>query len=964
VEIEVQKTFEILLDMEKDLYTPSNLLFNVSTNDFESVELLFTITQDAAPLDLTGKTVDLAIKKPSGLTVYQSIEITDALDGNAAAMLSLQAYVEFGVHAAEVIVRNESQIMVTCPFYYFSREAIMDGETIESSGDWSALQEALFSYDKKPILVDGIPAIAPEYIGQMAFDTGENKRAFIANGLTETDWQVLGAGEGGGGIVDWNSILGKPAAFTPEIHTHDFVDIQAKPAAYPPEAHNHAILDVTGLQAALDAKANTGELGAPVEHSHEILDVTGLQAVLDGKADDADLAAKADVAALALKADAVDLAAVQTALNEKADDADLIPFITESEADVKYALKGETGGAPEAHTHEIADVTGLQGALDGKADDADLTAKADVVHTHAFAAITEKPAAYPPEAHAHDFDSITGKPAAYPPAIHNHAIADVTGLQAAIDGKAPEVHNHAILDVTGLQAALDGKADDADLATKANSADVYQKIETYTKTEVDAIASGITEGGGTIVQDNLSSTSISAALSANQGRILNETKANIADLTTKANSADVYAKTETYNKTEIDADLAGKANTADLAAKADAADLAAKADAVHSHTIANVTGLQGALDGKADDADLTGKADAVHTHAFAQITDKPASYPAEAHNHAILDVAGLQGALDGKADDAHNHTIANVTGLQAALDGKADDADLTGKADVVHSHAIVDVTGLQAALDGKADDADLAAKADVVHSHTFAQITEKPASYPPEAHNHTIANVTGLQAGLDAKADDAHNHAIADVTGLQGALDGKADDIHSHTVAQVTGLQAALDGKADDADLTAKADAVHSHTIANVTGLQAALDGKADDADLIPFITESEADLKYEPIGAGGGGGAWGEITGTISAQTDLQTALDGKSNNGHTHNFLDLANQPDAYTPTAHQHPISDVTGLQTALDGKITSTYADAGDNFIMNTKMAGLTLWKGTQAAYDGLTPDANTLYFITG
>ena len=30
-------------------------------------------------------------------------------------------------------------------------------------------------------------------------------------------------------------------------------------------------------------------------------------------------------------------------------------------------------------------------------------------------------------------------------------------------------------------------------------------------------------------------------------------------------------------------------------------------------------------------------------------------------------------------------------------------------------------------------------------------------------------------------------------------------------------------------------------------------------------------------IGSGGGGGTWGSITGTLSSQTDLQTALDGK---------------------------------------------------------------------------------------
>ena len=48
---------------------------------------------------------------------------------------------------------------------------------------------------------------------------------------------------------------------------------------------------------------------------------------------------------------------------------------------------------------------------------------------------------------------------------------------------------------------------------------------------------------------------------------------------------------------------------------------------------------------------------------------------ATVHSHAIADVTGLQTALDGKADTAHAHAIADVTGLQAALDGKVGAAE-------------------------------------------------------------------------------------------------------------------------------------------------------------------------------------------------------------------------------------------------------------------------------------------------
>jgi hypothetical protein len=54
-----------------------------------------------------------------------------------------------------------------------------------------------------------------------------------------------------------------------------------------------------------------------------------------------------------------------------------------------------------------------------------------------------------------------------------------------------------------------------------------------------------------------------------------------------------------------------------------------------------------------------------------------------AHSHVIADVTGLQTALDGKqaagsyAAASHTHVIADVTGLQTALDNKLDDSQAT-----------------------------------------------------------------------------------------------------------------------------------------------------------------------------------------------------------------------------------------------------------------------------------------------
>lgn len=114
--------------------------------------------------------------------------------------------------------------------------------------------------------------------------------------------------------------------------------------------------------------------------------------------------------------------------------------------------------------------------------------------------------------------------------------------------------------------------------------------------------------------------------------------------------------------------------------------------------------------------------------------------------------------------------------------------------------------------------------------------------------------------------------------------------------------------------------------------------------------------MTYNPSwGTGGPGGAsWGSITGTLSSQTDLQTALNGKQAAGSylaTADFTwtGLGGKPATFTPSAHSHVIADVTGLQTALDGKQAAgsyqplatvlTNTTAAFTTAQETKLAGI-------------------------
>jgi hypothetical protein len=148
------------------------------------------------------------------------------------------------------------------------------------------------------------------------------------------------------------------------------------------------------------------------------------------------------------------------------------------------------------------------------------------------------------------------------------------------------------------------------------------------------------------------------------------------------------------------------------------------------------------------------------------------------HAHAIADVTGLQTALDGKqasgsyAAASHAHAIADVTGLQTALDGKQASGSYAA---ATHSHAISDVTNLQTTLDGKA-----------ASDHTHAQLHDAVTVADSTSIDLTLtgqqisaAAIFGTGAGTvcqgndsrlsDARTPTAHTHATSDIT--SGTLD-------------------------------------------------------------------------------------------------------------------------------------------------------------------------------------------------
>lgn len=95
---------------------------------------------------------------------------------------------------------------------------------------------------------------------------------------------------------------------------------------------------------------------------------------------------------------------------------------------------------------------------------------------------------------------------------------------------------------------------------------------------------------------------------------------------------------------------------------------------------------------------------------------------------------------------------------------------------------------------------------------------------------------------------------------------------------------------------------------------------------------------------SGGGGATWGSITGTLSSQTDLQSALDGKAAASHSHAWgtltgslssqLDLKAALDARALVEHYHELNDIDGLSAALATKANKS----GDTFTGDVVLVG--------------------------
>lgn len=343
----------------------------------------------------------------------------------------------------------------------------------------------------------------------------------------------------------------------------------------------------------------------------------------------------------------------------------------------------------------------------------------------------------------------------------------------------------------------------------------------------------------------------------------------------------------------------------------------------------------------------------------------------------------LQAALDSKQNEPAEGAFAD--GDKTKLDGVEAGADVTDTANVTAAGALMDseVTNLAAvkafdpaayatAAQGATADAALQ-PGDVddvpVNGQTAAPVSSNWAYDHSNASNpHGIsaatigvepgatADQTGaeIKAAYEAEADtnaytDAEKTKLAGVAAGavadHGALSGLTDDDHTQYHTDARGDARYYTQAQVDSSLAGKSDSGHTHSAATTsaagflsasdkTKLDAIESGATADQTGTEIVAAIDSELGGSTWQSGGGSSAWGGITGTLSDQTDLQAALDGKSASSHNHDGT--------YAP-------DDI------LDSTISG---DANNTITVSPKF-----WSGTQANYDAIgTKDANTIYLI--
>jgi len=379
----------------------------------------------------------------------------------------------------------------------------------------------------------------------------------------------------------------------------------------------------------------------------------------------------------------------------------------------------------------------------------------------------------------------------------------------------------------------------------------------------------------------------------------------------------------------------------------------------HTHVVDDITDLPSKLTELSsaisqNTQSLNGLAKVATTASYTDLVNQPfiptatsqiennSGYITIQHTHPISDVVGLQDALNSKAGSNESIPVSRVTGL-ATVATSGSYNDLSNKPTIP-----TNVSQL-------ANDSGYITAAQVPQQTvTWASITGKPVTFTPSAHQHPISDITGLQNTLNAKIDASTQISYNNLTDKPNLFSGNYNDLINKPTL-FSGSYADLINKpvyATVATTGSYNDLLNKPVIPTVNYPVTSVAGKTGAVTLVAGDISGLASVATT--------GMYSSLSGlpTIPA---AQVNSDWNATSGvaqilnkpslFSGSWTDLTNKPTTFTPSAHQHPISDITNLQTTLDTKITAASLPI-------TRRADNSLVSRTKVKYYKVTSDSTS------
>ena len=476
--------------------------------------------------------------------------------------------------------------------------------------------------------------------------------------------------------------------------------------AYATAGHNHnsSYYTKTEMDGKLGTKSNTG-------HTHTIADVTNLQSTLNGKANSSHTHGSGDITSL----DAGKLTGTISIDRLPAGALERCMIVADDTARFKLT----TTDVQKGDTVKVTSTGKMYFVI----DDSKLTTE-DGYTVYTAGSATSVP-----------WSGVTGKPTTFTPSAHKHTKSEITDFPTSM------------VNPNSITVTLNGGTTEG--------------------------TNKFTYNGGSAKTINITPANIGAAAASHGTHVTYSTDAPKANGTASAGTSGAVARADHVHP--LQTTVSGNAGTATKLA--------------NPRKIGNAS-----FDGSGD------------------ITLADIGAAASSHSHTIANVTGLQSALDGKASSNHNHNNVYYTKTETdnKLNLKAENITLTNQ-----DLNSVTAPGFYVAAGGNTC-ANKPSNVDnfgliVIHRASGAFYTQicfiDDKSYRRFDKNGTWTNWTedkltdtntwrGIQDNLKSDSTD-QSLSAAQGKVLKGLVDGKAAASHTHSISNITNLQSALDGKSN-----------------------------------------------------------------------------------------------------------------------------------------------------------------------